>query len=140
MGSRSVVVAIGISLLSVGGAGYCYSRAQALHSEARWLLERGNAQAVEYAQRLDNSVADAQLKTFASRRSVMERAHLWQRGQMLGVMGAAIGLLVAYMLYLLRRLDSQLDDAAAEAPPEVPSSGSKASSESSSGLVPTPHR
>jgi ferric-dicitrate binding protein FerR (iron transport regulator) len=140
MGTRSVAAAIGISLLSVGGAGYCYTRSQALHSEARWLLERGNAQAVEYAQRLDNSVADAQLKTFAARRSVMERAHLWQRGQMLGVMAAAISALVAYMLYLLRRLDSQLDDAAAEAPVEVSATSSNASSEPSSGLVPTPHR
>lgn len=140
MGSRSVVAAIGVSLLSVGCAGYCYTRSQALHSEARWLLERGNAQAVEYAHQLDNSVADAQLKTFAARRTVMERAHLWQRGQMLGVMGAAIAALVAYMLYLLRRLDSQLDDAAAEAPLEMTTSGSKASSESASGLVPTPHR
>jgi ferric-dicitrate binding protein FerR (iron transport regulator) len=140
MGSRSVVAAIGISLLSVGGAGYCYTRAQALHSEARWLLERGNAQAVEYAEHLDNSVADEQLKTFAARRAIMERAHLWQRGQMLGVMAAVISALVAYMLYLLTRLDSQLDDAAAEAPSELSSSSSAASSERSSGLVPTPHR
>ncbi len=143
MGSRSVVAAIGISLLSVGGAGYCYTRSQALHSEARWLLERGNAQAVEYAQRLDNSVADAQLKTFAARRAVMERAHLWQRGQMLGVMAAALSALVAYMLYLLRRLDSQLDDAVAEAPAELVSQHGSSSSDapkSSSGLVPTPHR
>ncbi len=140
MGSRSVVAAIGVSLLSVGAAGYCYTRSQALHSEARWLLERGNAQAVEYAQRLDNSVADAQLKTFAARRAVMERAHIWQRGQMLGVMAAAISALVAYMLYLLTRLDSQLDDAAAEAPAELTSSSSAAPSESSSRLVPTPHR
>jgi hypothetical protein len=140
MGTRSVVAAIGISLLSLGGAGYCYTRAQALQSEARWLLERGNAQAAEYAQRLDNAVADAQLKTFAARRAVMERAHLWQRGQMLGVMAAAISALVAYMLYLLGRLDSQLDDAAAEAPSEGAPASSDASSEPSSGLVPTPHR
>ena len=140
MGSRSVVAAIGFSLLSVGAAGYCFTRSQALHTEARWLLERGNAQAVEYAQRLDNTVADAQLKTFAARRAVMERAHLWQRGQMVGVLAAAISALVAYMLYLLTRLDSQLDDAAAEAPAELTSSSSSASSESSSRLVPTPHR
>ncbi|MDY7224821.1 hypothetical protein [Hyalangium rubrum] len=138
MGTRSVVVAVSVSLLSLGCAGYCYTRSQALHGEARWLLERGNAQAVEYAQRLDNAVADAQLKTFAARREVMERAHLWQRGQMLGVMAAAISALVAYMLYLLRRLDSQLDDAAAEAPSE--SMTSSAPSDTSRGLVASPHR
>jgi hypothetical protein len=140
MGPRSVVAAICVSLLSVGGAGYCYTRAQALHTDARWLLERGNAQAVEYAERLDNSVADAQLKTFASRRTVMERAHLWQRGQMLGVMAAVLSALAAYLLYLLRRLDSQLDDAAADAPIAVPSASASASSEASSPLMPSPHR
>lgn len=140
MGSRSVVAAIMVSLLSLGGAGFCYMRAASLNSEARWLLERGNAQALEYAERLDNSVADAQLKTFASRRTVMERAHLWQRGQMLGLMAGALSALVAYMLYLLRRLDSQLDDAAVAAPVELLSAPAPAPSKSASGLVPTPHR
>lgn len=140
MGSRNVVAAILVSLVSLGGAGFCYSRAAALNSEARWLLERGNAQALEYAERLDNSVADAQLKTFAARRAVMERAHLWQRGQMLGLMAGALSALAAYMLYLLRRLDSQLDDAAVEAPLELLSAPEPAPSKSASGLVPTPHR
>jgi hypothetical protein len=140
MGSRSVVAAICVSLLSVGGAGFCYTRAAALHSEARWLMERGTAQAVEYAERLDNTVADAQLKTFAARREVMERAHVWQRGQMLGLMAGVLAALVAYMLHLLRRLDSQLDDAAMEAPPLTISVAAPASSEGSSPLVATPHR
>ncbi|HYI00489.1 hypothetical protein [Hyalangium sp.] len=140
MGSRSVVTAICVSLLSMGGAGFCYTRAAALHSEARWLMERGTAQAVEYAERLDNTVADAQLKTFAARREVMERAHGWQRGQMLGLMAGALAALVAYMLQLLRRLDSQLEDAALEAPPVTVSMSGPASSEASSPLVATPHR
>lgn len=140
MGSRSVVIAICVSLLSVSGAGFCYTRAAALHSEARWLMERGTAQAVEYAERLDNTVADAQLKTFAARREVMERAHVWQRWQMLGLMVGALAALVAYMLHLLRRLDSQLDDAALEAPPVTISASGPAPSEASSPLVATPHR
>jgi hypothetical protein len=141
MGSRSVTAAICVAILSVGGAGYCYTRASDLHSQARWLMERGNAQALEYADRLDNSVADAQLKTFAERRTVMERAHLWQRGQMLGLMAGVLAALAAYMLHLLRRLDSQLDDASVEAP-ELLSSPMPASSkaEPASRLVPTPHR
>jgi ferric-dicitrate binding protein FerR (iron transport regulator) len=140
MGSRSVVAAVMVSLISLGGAGFCYTRAAALHSEARWLMERGNAQALEYAERLDNTVADAQLKTFAARRTVMERAHLWQRGQMLGLMAGALAALAAYMLYLLRRLDSQLEDASVEAPPELRSPPGPASSQPPPGLVATPHR
>lgn len=140
MGTRSVVAAVCISLLSVGGAGYCYTRSSALQSEARWLMERGNAQALEYAERLDNSVADEQLKTFAARRAVMERAHMWQRGQMLGVMAGVLSAVAAYMLYLLRRLDSQLDDAAAEAPPEMVKSAAPASSKAASPLMASPHR
>ncbi len=141
MASRSVVAAIMVSLLSLGGAGLCYTRASALHSEARWLMERGNAQALEYAERLDNTVADAQLKTFAARRAVMERAHAWQRGQMLGLMAGAMAALVAYMLYLLRRLDSQLDEAATEAPsPEMMAAPVAAPSEATSRLVATPNR
>ncbi|MBN1204785.1 MAG: hypothetical protein JXB05_07665 [Myxococcaceae bacterium] len=140
MGTRNVVAAVCVSLLSLGGAGYCYTRSTALQTEARWLMERGNAQAIEYAQRLDNTVADAQLKTFASRRTVMERAHQWQRGQMLGVMAGVLAALAAYMLYLLRRLDSQLDDVAAEAPDEEDSGRAHASSKAASPLVPSPHR
>ncbi|ADO72907.1 hypothetical protein [Stigmatella aurantiaca] len=141
MGTRSVVAAVSVALVSAGAAIYCYTRAEALHSEARWLLERGNAQALEYAQRLDSTVADEQLKTFSSRRSVMEKAHLWQRGQMLGVMGAALSILAAYMLFLLRRLDSQLDDATGEEfqqPP--PSSSPPPPSKSPPAFVPSPHR
>lgn len=140
MSSRSMTAAIMVSLLSLGGAGFCYARAAALNSEARWLMERGNAQALEYAEHLDNSLADAQLKTFATRRAVMERAHLWQRGQMLGLMAGALAALAAYMLYLLRRLDSQLDDAAVEAPPELFRTPEPASSPPPPGLVATPHR
>ncbi len=140
MGSRSVVAAVCVSLLSVGCSGICYSRASALNSEARWLMERGNAQALEYAERLDNSIADAQLRTFATRRTVMERAHVWQRGQMLGLMAGALAGLVAYMLYLLKRLDSQLDEASTAAPPELLAAQAPAASESSPRLMASPHR
>ena len=111
MGTRSVTAAICVSLLRRWVLGIATCARRPCSSEARWLMERGNAQALEYAERLDNSVADAQLKTFAERRTVMEQAHLWQRGQMLGLMAGALAALAAYMLYLLRRLDSQLDDA-----------------------------
>ncbi|KFE62151.1 hypothetical protein DB31_4257 [Hyalangium minutum] len=103
-------------------------------------MERGNAQALEYAERLDNSVADAQLKTFAERRTVMEKAHLWQRGQMLGLMAGVLSALAAYMLHLLRRLDSQLDDASVEAPELLAAPIASSKAEPTSRLVPTPHR
>ncbi len=144
MGTRSLAAAVCVSLLSVGCAVVCYTRAAALHTEARWLLERGNAQAVEYAQSLDNTIAEAQLETFAARRSLMEQAHVWQRGQMFGLMLVALSAVVAYMLMLLRRIDSQLDDAVADAPPELPPEAPPASpgasSKPSSALVPSPHR
>ncbi|EAU61637.1 hypothetical protein STIAU_7187, partial [Stigmatella aurantiaca DW4/3-1] len=37
MGTRSVVAAVSVALVSAGAAIYCYTRAEALHSEARWL-------------------------------------------------------------------------------------------------------
>jgi hypothetical protein len=140
MGSRSVVAAIMVSLLSLGCAGFCYASAAALHSEARWLLERGNAQALEYAEHLDNTVAEAQLKTFAARRVVMERAHVWKSGQMLGLMAGGLSALAAYLLYLLRRLDSQLDDAAVDAPPELVGMSEPSPTKSAPRLMATPHR
>ncbi|MFY2564175.1 hypothetical protein ACN469_41675 [Corallococcus terminator] len=111
MGTRSLTAALCFTLLSSGGAVYCYTRADALQVQGQWLMERGTAQAEEYANRLDGKTADAQLKTFAERRRVMEKAHLWERGMMLGVLAAAMALVGAYVLFLLKRLDDQLLDA-----------------------------
>ncbi|MBJ6764258.1 hypothetical protein JGU66_26070 [Myxococcaceae bacterium JPH2] len=118
MGTRSVTAALCISLLAGGGAAFCYVRAEALQSEGRWLMARGSAQATEYAQLLDGTVADAQLKTFTERRVVLERAALWQRGTLLGILTAVLSALGAYVLFLLKRLDEQLQDAAAPLAPE----------------------
>ncbi|MCP3142537.1 hypothetical protein [Pyxidicoccus xibeiensis] len=117
MGTRSVTVALCISLLSAGAAGYCYTRADALQVQGQWLMERGTAQAEDYANRLDGTAADAQLKTFAERRTVLQRAHQWQRGTMLGVLAAVLAAVSAYMLFLLKRLDDQLVDAMGELRP-----------------------
>ena len=114
MRKGGMAVAIFVSLLSAGGAVWSHQHVQALQTEGEWLMARGSAQAEEYAQHFDGQVADAQLRTFAQRRAVMERAHLWQRGQMLGVMGAALGLVAAYAFFLLKRLDDQLADAMPE--------------------------
>lgn len=114
MHKGGLAVAICVSLLSAGGAAWSFQQEQALQKEGQWLMARGNAQAEEYAQHFDETVAEAQLQTFAQRREVLERAHLWQRGQILGVMGAALGFLAAYALFLLKRLDDQLADAMPE--------------------------
>lgn len=133
MGTRGLTVALCFTLLSAGGAVYCYTRADALQVQGQWLMERGTAQAEEYANRLDGKAADAQLKTFAERRGVLEKAHLWERGMMLGVLAAAMALVGAYVLFLLKRLDDQLLDALGELRPTPPPSA--APSERTGALV-----
>ena len=114
MGTRSVTAALCISLLFAGGAAFCYARAEALQAEGRWLMARGSAQASDFAQKLDGTSVDAQLKTFKERRGVMEQAHRWQRGMLLGIMAPVLSGLSAYVLFLLKRLDDQLLDATGE--------------------------
>ena len=66
------------------------------------------ATVTDYAARLDSTAADAQLKTFAERRAILEKAHLWQRGMLLGVLLASLAAVSAYLLFLLKRLNDQL--------------------------------
>jgi hypothetical protein len=138
MGTRSVTAALCISLLAAGGAAFCYTRADALQVQGQWLMERGTAQAQDYAQRLDATAADAQLKTFAERRTVLQQAHNWQRGMMLGVLASVLAAVGAYMLFLLKRLDEQLVDAMGELRPASPPSS--ASPEPTGALVSSPQR
>ncbi|RKH41227.1 hypothetical protein [Corallococcus sicarius] len=114
MGTRSVTAALCVSLLFAGGAAFCYTRAETLQAEGRWLMARGSAQATDFAQKLDGTSVDAQLKSFKERRGVMERAHRWQRGMLLGIMASVLSALSAYVLFLLKRLDDQLLDATGE--------------------------
>jgi len=107
----SVTTAVCISLLSAACAVGCWYRAEALRSEAGWLLERGKAQASEYAQSLNDALAKQELETFAKRRVVLERAHLWQRGQALGVMLSVLAAASAWVLRLWRRLNGELEEA-----------------------------
>src|SRR4051794_1262000 len=73
----SVTTAVCISLLSTACAVGCWYRAEGLRSEADWLLERSKAQASEYAHSLNDTLATQELETFAKRRAVLERAHVW---------------------------------------------------------------
>lgn len=111
MRSRSVAFAIAVAMLCAAGAAGCYWRAHQLRSEAAWLMARGNAQAQEYAASLDSKTAVTQLATFEERRLVLERAHRWQRAQMLLVLSAVVALIASYVLFLFRRLREQLVDA-----------------------------
>ncbi|HYO69431.1 MAG TPA: hypothetical protein VEU33_25470 [Archangium sp.] len=107
----SVTTAVCVSLLTAACATGCWYRAEQLRSEADWLLERSKAQASEFAQSFNDSLATQQLQTFAKRRAVLERAHLWQRGQALGIMLTVAAGACAWVLSLMRRLDGELEEA-----------------------------
>lgn len=110
----SVTTAVCVSLLTAACAAGCWYRAELLRSEADWLLERSKAQASEFAQSFNDTLATQQLETFARRRAVLERAHLWQRGQALGIMFAVVAAAGGWVLSLMRRLDGELEEAARE--------------------------
>jgi hypothetical protein len=114
----SVTTAVCVSLLAAACAVGCWYRAEELRTDADWLLERSRAQAGEYAQSFNDTLATQQLETFAKRRVVLERAHLWQRGQALSVMLAVLAAVSAWVLRLLRRLKGELDEATEELKPE----------------------
>jgi hypothetical protein len=111
MRSRSVAAAITLSVICAGGALTCFLQASRLRTEAEWFLARSNAQAQEYANTLDSAVAEQQLVSFEQRRALLERAHIWQRVQLLLILGAVLTAFSSYVLYLFRRLREQLVDA-----------------------------
>jgi len=113
MRSRSVVFAIVLSSAAAVGAVVAHARCRQLRSEAGWLLERGSAQGDEYADTMDSRLAEDQLMTLDERRAVLDRAELWQRAEMLGVLSAVVGAFATYALYLFRRLREQLVEASA---------------------------
>ena len=110
----SVTTAVCVSLLTAACAAGCWYRAEQLRSEADWLMERSKAQASEFAQSFNDALATQQLETFAKRRAVLERAHLWQRGQALGIMLTVAAGTCAWLLSLMRRLDGELEEASQE--------------------------
>ena len=114
MRSRSVALAIVVSVLCAGGAVACYLRASQLRSDAEWYLARGNAEAEEYSATLDSAIAERQLATFEQRRELLERAHLWQRAQLLLVLAGVGSAFGSYLLYLFFRLRQQLVEATPE--------------------------
>jgi hypothetical protein len=102
--SHPVAIAVSVTLLSAGGAVACHLRAGELRREAGWLLERAHAEAAEYVATLDSSLAESQLKAFEERRQILDRAYLWQRGQMLLVLLGVVSGFSSYALSLRHRL------------------------------------
>ena len=114
MRSRSVAISIAVAVLFGVGAGGSFVQARKLRGDAEWLMARGNAQAQEYAATLDSEKAQHQLSTFAERRTVLERAHIWQRLQYLLTLATVVALFVSYTFFLHRRLREQLLDVSAD--------------------------
>ena len=110
----SVTAAVCVSLPRGVRGGVLLPRGSGCARRRDWLLERSKAQASEYAESFDDTVATQQLETFAARRAVLERAHLWQRGQMLGLMAVAARRCALACCGLLRRLDWRAGGRAAE--------------------------
>ncbi len=119
MRSRSVAVAMTLSVLCAGGAVASYVRSARLKSEAGWYGARADAEAKEYTVTLDDATAERQLASFETRRDILERAHAWQRTQLMFVLGSVGSALAAYLFYLFFRLRVQLVDAS-ELPPSGP--------------------
>jgi hypothetical protein len=121
MRSRSVTLAVSLAVLAVASALGSHLRSTHHQSEARWLLERGNAQAEEYAHSFDPAAADRQVQVFEARREVLSRVLLWQQLRLLFSLVAVVAGLCAYVLHLWRRLREDLDEAEAELEERGPS-------------------
>lgn len=124
MRSRSVAVAILFTVLFAAGAVGSFIQAQKYRTDARWLLERGEAQGQQYAQSFDGAAQDEQLSTLEKRREVLEKAHLWQRLQLLSILASVIAAFSSYVFFLFRRLREQLlegaDASVYQIPEDVP--------------------
>jgi hypothetical protein len=98
----------------------CYLRANALRTEADWLMARGQAQAQEYASSFDGTFADQQLLSFDQRRMALERAQLWLLFEKLLILVCVVGMFSSYVLYLFKRIRDEIEEAITEdAPPDM---------------------
>jgi hypothetical protein len=109
--SKSVTIAMCVSVLFAAGAAGSYARARQLRADAEWLMARGNAEAQQYADSFEVSHADNQLKSFDERREVLEKAGRFHALQLLSTLGTVLSAFAAYVLYLYWRLRQQLVDA-----------------------------
>lgn len=108
MGSHRLAVTIFLAVLSTAGAtgSGCYARALSLQADV--LLERGAAEAAEFARTLDEQDAKKQLVSFEERRVLLVQAALWTRIEIFCLLGTVVTTLGAYLLFLWGRLARQL--------------------------------
>ncbi len=104
MTSRNVWVSVILAVLCAGAAAGCFVRSNVLAQEARWLLERGAAEGMEFAQTFDGAHAEAQWQTLEARREVLFGVHVWRGAGQLLVMLAAASVVVAWFSWLRHRL------------------------------------
>lgn len=109
--SKSVAIALCVSVLFAAGAAASFTRAHQLRGDAEWLMARGNAEAQEYANSFDTQHADNQFSTFEARREVLEKASRFHSLQLLCILGSVLSAFGAYVLWLYFRLRQQLVDA-----------------------------
>ncbi len=100
---RKLVVALIVFALAAAGAVISFERMSRLRSESRWLLARADAHGSDYSASLDGSFVDTELATFDLRRTLLERAHRWQRLEILCALLAVAAAFCGYGFYLLRR-------------------------------------
>jgi hypothetical protein len=108
MRTRGVVLAGLWTVLCGSAAGVASWRMQPLRHQSDSLLASSRASADAFASSFDGQFADRQLDTFEARRAVVERVQRWQRLQLLGIIGAAVGLFAGWVLWMLARLQAQL--------------------------------
>lgn len=115
MRSRSVPVALAVAVLSASGAVACSLEANQLRTDAGWLFVRGSAEGDQYADTFDDTAADKQLALFEQRRAVLDKAALWQMGQILLVLLSVISTVASYALYLVHKVRASLEQVEAPA-------------------------
>jgi hypothetical protein len=103
------VLLVGLwTLLCGSAAGVATWRMQPLRHQSESLLVSSRASADAFASSFDGQFADRQLDTFEARRAVVERLQRWQRLQLLGIVGATVGLFAGWVLWMLARLQENL--------------------------------
>lgn len=117
---RGFTVAVALSLACAGGAAGCYWKVHTLRADSGWVMARATAQADEYVESFDGSLADRELATLDEYRAVLERAHGWERGQELFVIAAVLALFAAYLLRVLGRVEEVGPDGRVLAPVGAP--------------------
>lgn len=110
MRSPGIRIAAAVAAVCAAGAVGCFARGYTLRSEAGWLLERGKAQADAYARTFESGLVERQLATFEQRREVLERAHLWESGEVVFILLCVLAGAVGYGFFIADRLRYEVEE------------------------------